>query len=162
MSKVHYFAEQLVQILLEKGLQITTVESCTGGGLANAITNVQGASGVLTGAKVCYSTQEIINFGVPASIISRYTVYSKEAAIEMAEAGIRNVFGANIGIGITGNISSNNPPLANITPGTIYIAVKYGNTTFAEVHNYATYLTRPQMKEAIIIDAIILIIHILT
>lgn len=68
-------ASQVVNKLRQDGLFITTVESCTGGGLANAITNISGASEVIKGAFVTYSNEQKIALGVPQEIIDKYTVY---------------------------------------------------------------------------------------
>ena len=78
--------EEIVKKLIEKKLTISTMESCTGGGIANEITNISGASEVLKVSYVTYSNEAKIKFGVPEKIIEKYTVYSKETAIEMAKA----------------------------------------------------------------------------
>lgn len=110
MSNQNYWAE-IVKILLEKGLTIATMESCTGGGIANVITNVSGASAVLSESYVTYSNNAKIKQGVRASVIEKYTVYSLETAVEMAKA-VKKESGADMGIGVTGQfgrIDPNNP-----------------------------------------------------
>lgn len=94
--------EEIGEILKEKKLRIATAESCTGGGLANRITNVAGSSDYFERGFVTYSVsakQE--NLGVPYEIIDRFGVVSNETASAMAE-GVKNVSRVDIGIGITG------------------------------------------------------------
>ena len=101
----------IVNKLIEKNLTITTMESCTGGGIANEITSISGASAIIKESFITYCNEAKIKHGVPAEVIEKYTVYSKETAIEMAKAAKKEV-GSNIAIGITGQlgrIDPNNP-----------------------------------------------------
>ena len=117
-------ATNLVTLLQKKGLFITTVESCTGGGLVNSITNILGASDVLKGAYVTYCDEEKIKLGVPEKVIKEHTVYSKETAIEMAKAGIKSI-GADIGVGITGVFNRTDPDNPSSVIGKVYIGIVY-------------------------------------
>lgn len=116
-------SSRVVKALRSKGLYITTVESCTGGGLVNALTNIVSASEVLKGAFVCYSTEQKIALGVPAEIIERYTVYSTETAVAMAETGFRACVQADVSVGITGSLSRTDPANRGSVLGAVYIAV---------------------------------------
>ena len=120
-------AERLVSELKQKGLYITTVESCTGGGLAYYITNIPGASEVMKDSFVTYSNEAKISLGVPEAVIAEFTVYSEETARAMAEAGFLKSVKADICVGITGSISRSDPSNPNSTPGIIYIGIKYGD-----------------------------------
>lgn len=99
---------QLTKKLIEKKMTITTMESCTSGQIASLITDTEGASAVLKGAFVTYSNEAKIMQGVPAEVIDKYSVYSKETAIEMARA-CAETYHANIGIGVTGSIGRQDP-----------------------------------------------------
>lgn len=110
MSNQNYWND-IVNKLIKKGLTIATMESCTGGGIANVITNVSGASAVLSESYVTYSNESKIKQGVRASVIEKYTVYSLETAVEMAKA-VKVKAGTDFGIGVTGQlgrIDPNNP-----------------------------------------------------
>ena len=110
MSNQHYWTE-IVGILLERGLTIATMESCTGGGIANVITNVSGASAAFAEGYVTYSNEAKIKQGVQRDVIETYTVYSEETAIQMAQVVKYNAK-TDIGVGITGQlgrIDPNNP-----------------------------------------------------
>ena len=110
MSNQNYWNE-IVNILIERGLTVATMESCTGGGIANVITNVSGASAILSESYVTYSNEAKIKQGVRASVIEKHTVYSMETAVEMAKV-VRARANTDFGIGVTGQlgrIDPNNP-----------------------------------------------------
>ena len=118
--------QRLTQTLIEKSLTITTMESATSGQIASLITDTEGASSVMKGAFVTYSNEAKVQQGVPAEIIDRYTVYSRETAAAMAEV-CRRAYQADIGIGVTGTMGNVDP--ANVecsVPGQVYFAVSFG------------------------------------
>ena len=96
--------EKVVEILKKKKKTIATMESCTGGGVANAITNIEGASEVFKYGAVTYSNEYKIKMGVNSKIIEEYSVYSIETAMEMSK-NISRFANADLGIGITGKIN---------------------------------------------------------
>jgi nicotinamide-nucleotide amidase len=89
------------RMLVERGLTLAAMESCTGGLLSDAITNVPGSSRYFRGGIVSYATEIKEAMGVDPAVIARHGVYSAETAIAMAGA-VRERLGADIGIGITG------------------------------------------------------------
>jgi nicotinamide-nucleotide amidase len=94
--------EVVVRILREKGLKITSAESCTGGLFPAAITDVAGASDVLSSAYITYSNEsKIKEVNVPPELIDRYSVVSPQVAEAMA-VGARARSGADIAVSITG------------------------------------------------------------
>ena len=102
---------EVIKLLTNKNKTISTMESCTGGGVANAITNVEGASDVIKFSAVTYSNEFKIKMGVKKEIINKYSVYSMETAREMSY-NISKFSGSNYGIGITGKLNrvdKNNP-----------------------------------------------------
>ena len=121
---VHAAYERITRILIRKQLKITTMESCTSGLLASLLTDTEGASAIFRGACVTYSNEAKILAGVPAEVIEKFSVYSRETAAAMASA-CRRMFHADIGIGITGSFSNTDPenPEASV-PGEVYFAVE--------------------------------------
>lgn len=115
--------ERITRALIEKGLTITTMESATSGQIASLITDTEGSSAVLKGAFVTYCNEAKIMQGVPADILEKYTVYSRETAAAMAKA-CRRTYGADIGIGVTGTMGNTDPanPGASV-PGQVYFAL---------------------------------------
>ena len=77
------------------------MESCTGGNLANILTDAPGASAYFRASYVTYTNEMKIAMGVPADIIEKYGAVSGECAIAMADAA-RERSGATVGVGITG------------------------------------------------------------
>lgn len=96
--------KKIIEKLTESGRTIATMESCTGGGVANAITNIEGASGVLKFSAVTYSNEYKIKMGVSSDIINKYSVYSIQTAREMA-LNIAKFADADYGVGITGKLN---------------------------------------------------------
>ncbi len=79
------------------------MESCTGGYIVNAITNIPGASNILKYSCVTYSNEYKIKMGVDKRIIDKYSVYSMEVAKDMS-LKISQYANSNYGIGITGKL----------------------------------------------------------
>ena len=97
--------EKIVKLLKEKNKTISFMESCTGGYLANLITNVSGASNILKVSLVTYSNDYKIKFGVSKKTIDKYTVYSSNTASEMAKC-VSEFAKSSYGIGITGELAN--------------------------------------------------------
>ena len=96
--------KKIVEKLKEINKTISTMESCPGGGVANDITNIEGASEVLKFSAVTYSNEYKIKMGVSNDVIDKYSVYSKEVAREMSK-NISYFSNSNYGIGITGKLN---------------------------------------------------------
>ena len=95
---------KLVEKLIEKKKTVATMESCTGGGVSNAITNIEGASEILKFSAVTYSNEYKIKMGVDSNVIDKYSVYSMECARSMSK-NISEFSNSNYGVGITGKIN---------------------------------------------------------
>ena len=103
--------KDLVEKLIKNNKTISSMESCTGGGVANAITNIEGASEVFKFSAVTYSNEFKIKMGVSKEVIDKYSVYSNETACEMSK-NISMFTNSDYGIGITGKLNRvdiNNP-----------------------------------------------------
>lgn len=95
--------EKIVNFLKENNKTVSFMESCTGGYLANEITNISGASNVLKVSLVTYSNEYKMKFGVTRKTIGKYTVYSRETAKEMAKS-VSDFAMSSFGIGVTGEL----------------------------------------------------------
>jgi nicotinamide-nucleotide amidase len=94
--------EVVGRILTENRATIAVAESCTGGLLAERLTNVPGSSIYFLGGVVCYSNDlKARLLDVPPSIIESKGAVSPEVALALAE-GVRKLTGAKLGIGVTG------------------------------------------------------------
>lgn len=96
--------KKVIEKLKKENKTISAMESCTGGGVANAITNIEGASEVLKFSAVTYSNEYKIKMGVSSDVIEKYSVYSIETAMEMSK-NISIFTDSNYGIGITGKLN---------------------------------------------------------
>lgn len=96
--------KELIEILTIQNKTISTMESCTGGGVVNAITNIEGASDIIKFSAVTYSNEFKIKMGVNGEVIDKFTVYSTEVAKEMSK-NISSFTNSNYGIGITGKLN---------------------------------------------------------
>lgn len=121
-SQVRRQYEKLTRLLIERGVRITTMESCTSGLIASLITDTEGSSAILKGAFVTYSNEAKVMQGVPAQVIEQYGVYSAQTAAAMAKA-CRTTFSANIGVGVTGSFGNVDPNNADSVPGEVYFAL---------------------------------------
>ncbi len=94
--------DALVRLLTERKQTLALAESCTGGYIANRITNVPGASAVLWGGGVTYANDAKRKWlGVSEVTLATHGAVSEEAAREMAE-GARRISGADYAISVTG------------------------------------------------------------
>ena len=96
--------KEIIEILTKNKETISTMESCTGGYIANEITNYPGASEVLKFSAVTYSNEFKIKMGVDERVIEKYSVYSEETAKEMSK-NIALFTGSDYGIGVTGKLN---------------------------------------------------------
>ncbi len=94
--------EEVVSLLKEHHLTITTAESCTGGLIAGTLINVAGVSEYLKEAYITYSDEAKEKLlGVDPKVIETYTVVSRETAEAMAIGGAKAA-GCNICVSATG------------------------------------------------------------
>jgi nicotinamide-nucleotide amidase len=102
-GKNHETLENVVGKLLEKrDLTISVAESCTGGSLANHLTNVSGSSKYFDRGVVSYSNASKVEIlKVDEDVIIEHGAVSREVAMQMAE-GVRSTSGTDIGVSTTG------------------------------------------------------------
>ena len=123
----------LVALLKQKGLTVSTAESCTGGLIASTIVDVPGASAVFPGGAVTYaSSVKTALLGVPEELIRERGVVSSDVAAAMAE-GARKRFGTDLAVSVTG-VAGPDGGTPEAPVGCVYIgvAVKDKTVTFRE------------------------------
>lgn len=112
--------EKVVDLLLEKGLNITTAESCTGGAIAAKLVDAAGASKVFNEGFITYSNEaKQKRLGVRVRTLNEFGAVSRETAFEMAK-GVCQVTGADVGIVATG-IAGPDGGTAEKPVGLVYI-----------------------------------------
>lgn len=114
--------KNIIHKLQLKQLTIATMESCTGGGVANAITNMEGASEIFKFSAVTYCNEYKIKMGVDKEIIDKYTIYSIETAMSMAKA-ISNFANSNYGVGVTGKLNRKDENNDTGSNNLVYISI---------------------------------------
>ncbi len=112
----------VVRLLTERKKTLALAESCTGGYIANRITNVSGASAVFPAGLVTYSNEAKQRFlGVRAETLVKHGAVSEPVAREMAE-GARRETGADYALAVTG-IAGPTGGTAEKPVGTVFIAL---------------------------------------
>ena len=124
-------AEVLGGLLHERELTVACAESCTGGNLAHRITQVPGSSAYFLGSVVSYSNDVKASvLGVSRSDISSYGAVSKEVVESMAK-GVASLMRSDCAIATSGIAGPDGgTPVKPV--GTVWIAVKYGDTLVSE------------------------------
>jgi nicotinamide-nucleotide amidase len=112
----------IIGLLKEREKTLALAESCTGGGIANRLTNVPGASAVLLAGLVTYSNEAKQSLlGVRAETLAAHGAVSEAIAREMAE-GARRQTGADYAISVTG-IAGPGGGSADKPVGTVWMAL---------------------------------------
>ena len=140
----------IVQKLIKKNVTLGAVESFTGGGFSNCITNISHASYVFLGSIISYDPkikESVV--GVSKEIIKKHRTVSKECALEMARGG-KKVLGADIIISFTGNAGPT--PSEDKPVGLVYIG--FLTKDLEKVYELHLEGTRKQIKKQAIEFAI--------
>ncbi len=115
-------AERLQGICLGSGLTVATAESCTGGLVASAITDVSGSSGYFRGAIVAYADgAKATLLDVPRDALAAHGAVSAQVGRAMAE-GARQRLGVDLAAAVTG-IAGPGGGTAAKPVGLTYVAV---------------------------------------
>ncbi len=127
--------EVVGQQLLLARKTVAVAESCTGGQVAQRLTNIPGSSAYFLGGIVCYSNDaKVLWADVPANLIETKGAVSEEVACALA-AGIRKRTSADYGIGVTG-IAGPSGATPSKPVGLVYIAVADAQKTEARMHHF--------------------------
>jgi PncC family amidohydrolase len=100
--EIFALAKQLGERLRRSGRSLAVAESCTGGLLGSAVTDVPGSSAYFLGGVISYADRvKVDQLGLSESVLRRHGAVSEEAAAAMAN-GVRQLLKADIGVSITG------------------------------------------------------------
>jgi nicotinamide-nucleotide amidase len=115
-------ARRVGLLFRERGLQLATAESCTGGLVAHLITEVAGSSDYFVGAFVTYSNDvKIALADVPTDVLKAHGAVSADVARAMAE-GTRRRLDVDVAVAVTG-IAGPDGGTADKPVGLTYVAV---------------------------------------
>ena len=131
------------KLLAERGLTVTTGESCTGGLIANRLTDVSGSSVYFLGGAITYSDEEKTRqLGVPPELIREHGAVSEPVAEAMAR-GARERSGADVALAATG-IAGPTGGTDEKPVGLVWIALALEDDILCERHHF--HGTRDQIK----------------
>ena len=149
-------SRRLGEALRQRGLTLAVAESCTGGGLGDSITDVEGSSDYFLGGVISYANavKERL-LGVPASELAEHGAVSPEVAAAMAE-GARRLLGADLALAVTG-IAGPSGGTAAKPVGLVYVALAWPAGT--QVERYQWSGGRRENKRASVQAALELLAH---
>ena len=140
---VSSLAQEVGNLLRQRGLTLGVVESATGGLLSHLITNAPGSSDYYKGSVTAYSNAVKIKVvGVKEDAINKYSVVSPQVAKEMAQGG-RKVLATDICLADTGIAGPSGATLEKPV-GLFYIGLSHKAGTYSQKHNF--YGNRGQNK----------------
>ena len=123
-------AQRLGRALLARNLRVATAESCTGGWIAKALTDIPGSSNWLEGGIVAYSNAaKSALLGVPAALIAAHGAVSEPVVRAMAE-GARARLGVALAVAVSG-IAGPDGGTPDKPVGTVWFAWADGRQTTA-------------------------------
>lgn len=101
-SEIRTLATKVLEKARVKGLMIATVESCTGGLIIGALTDIAGSSDVVDRGFVTYSNEAKSQMvGVPEDLITSHGAVSRKVALAMASGAVTSS-NANLAVSVTG------------------------------------------------------------
>lgn len=114
--------EQIGRLLREQGLKLAVAESCTGGLVADRLTDVPGSSDYFLGGMVAYAYEaKVALLGVSWETLQAHGAVSRETVLEMAR-GARKALGADVAIAVSG-IAGPGGGLPNKPVGTTWLGL---------------------------------------
>jgi nicotinamide-nucleotide amidase len=123
-------AQRLGRVLLARNLRVATAESCTGGWIAKALTDIPGSSQWLEGGIVAYSNAaKSALLGVPAALIAAHGAVSEPVVRAMAE-GARARLGVPLAVAVSG-VAGPDGGTPDKPVGTVWFAWANGRQTIA-------------------------------
>lgn len=133
MDEITRLSIQLGESLQRIGAQVTTAESCTGGGIAEAITRVAGSSGWFEAGYVTYSNaQKAAQLDVPEPLFMSVGAVSREVVEAMAR-GARAKANARFAVAVSG-IAGPGGGSPEKPVGTVWLAWADGSRVYAHRH----------------------------
>lgn len=142
--------------LQQRGLQVATAESCTGGGIAEAITRIAGSSAWFGQGWVTYSnTAKVSQLGVPPALLEAHGAVSLEVVMAMAE-GARERAAADWGVAVSGVAGPGGGSIEKPV-GMVWLAWAGADGTHVQCRQFAG--DRAQVREQTVALALEELIH---
>lgn len=152
--------KRIIDLLRDSNKTIVTAESCTGGLIAAALTDIPGASAVLYGGFISYSnTAKSRMIQVPQRLIHDYGAVSNQVARAMAD-GARNTARVDVAVSATG-IAGPDGGTEKKPVGLVYVAVSTDLATVVIEHRFGD-IGRDEVRKATVVAALDLVMQVLT
>jgi len=136
MDELTHLAHRLGAELQRLGAQVTTAESCTGGGIAEAITRIPGSSSWFEAGYVTYSnSQKTAQLGVQAPLFATVGAVSREVVEAMA-LGAGRCSGARFAVAVSG-IAGPDGGTPDKPVGTVWLAWADGAQVTTHCYRFA-------------------------
>ncbi len=159
-KETHEASLRVFQLCRARGFTLTTAESCTGGMVAAAITDIPGSSDVFDRGFVTYSNEaKMALLGVSKDLLAQYGAVSAECAKAMA-LGALNAAGTSIAVSITG-IAGPGGGSPEKPVGLVYMAVASREAKFHARECRFGDLGRDEIRRRSVIAAFALIEELL-
>lgn len=151
-QELYKLADKVIIRARENGLTIATAESCTGGWIGKALTDISGSSSVFMGSLVAYSNDIKENLlGVSQSLLITHGAVSEKVAFEMAKNCAQS-FGTDIAVSVTG-IAGPGGGSTEKPVGLVYMGISYNGETDAHEFRFENFgresIRRDTVKEAL-------------
>ena len=142
------FVQQVLGEACERGLKLSTAESCTGGLLASVLTDVPGRSHAFERGFVAYTDAAKADLlGVPLDMIKRYNAVSDPVARAMAEGALEKSL-ADVAVSVTGYADGSAP---EGRAGLVYLAAaRRGRPTITAKQEYGD-IGRERVREQAVV-----------
>lgn len=152
--------KRIIDLLRETNRTLVTAESCTGGLIAAALTDIPGASAALYGGYVTYSNAAKTKMiQVPSRLIHDYGAVSNQVARAMAD-GARNTARVDIAVSATG-IAGPDGGTEKKPIGLVYVAVSTDLATVVIEHRFGD-IGRDEVRKATVAAALDLLLQVMT
>lgn len=136
MDEITQLAASLGKRLHSLQAQVTTAESCTGGGIAEAITRIPGSSAWFEAGYVTYSNaQKTRQLQVPEELFARVGAVSREV-VEAMVIGAQQNSAARFAVAVSG-VAGPDGGSADKPVGTVWVCWGAGDQLFARRHKFA-------------------------
>ncbi|AOO82340.1 CinA family protein [Bosea vaviloviae] len=151
-AEITELATEVLDACRKAGLTVATVESCTGGLIAGALTAIPGSSDVVNGGLVTYSNAaKSALAGVPAELIEAHGAVSEPVARAMAEGGWMRL-AANLAIAVTG-VAGPGGGSAEKPVGLVHFACAGGHATVHREQRFGP-LSRDEVRRLTVVTAL--------
>lgn len=152
--------KQIIDLLSERNQTLVTAESCTGGMIASALTDIPGASAAIYGGYVTYANSAKSRMiQVQPRLIRDYGAVSNQVARAMAD-GARNTARVDYAVAVTG-IAGPDGGSEKKPVGLVYVAVSSELATVVIEHRFGD-LGRDAIRRATVDAALDLVLQVLT